>query len=316
MKMKRIVLLLVVVSSFLFCYSQESQTAYNFLRLPVSAHAAALGGDNISIIEDDASLIFSNPALLSSVSDKTIALNYMNYMEGANAASASFSRTAGEKASWAVSGQFLDYGKMKEVDANNRQTGEFSARDIAVSGYFSYMLGKNIAGGITAKFITSYIGDYNSIAMGVDLGVNYYDPEHEWSVSAVAKNLGGQLKAYDDDFERMPLDLQVGVSKRFVGAPFRISATLSDLNHWNYRFINHLSAGIDLLISDQFWIGAGYNFRRADEMKIQSGEEESSHGAGLSFGAGMQLERFSLHVAYGKYHVSSSSILVNASFSI
>ena len=83
MKMKRIVLLLVVVSSFLFCYSQESQTAYNFLRLPVSAHAAALGGDNISIIEDDASLIFSNPALLSSVSDKTIALNYMNYMEGA-----------------------------------------------------------------------------------------------------------------------------------------------------------------------------------------------------------------------------------------
>lgn len=316
MKMKRIVLLLVVVSSFLFCYSQESQTAYNFLRLPVSAHAAALGGDNISIIEDDASLIFSNPALLSSVSDKTIALNYMNYMEGANTASASFSRTAGEKASWAVSGQFLDYGKMKEVDANNRQTGEFSARDIAVSGYFSYMLGKNIAGGITAKFITSYIGDYNSIAMGVDLGVNYYDPEHEWSVSAVAKNLGGQLKAYDDDFERMPLDLQVGVSKRFVGAPFRISATLSDLNHWNYRFINHLSAGIDLLISDQFWIGAGYNFRRADEMKIQSGEEESSHGAGLSFGAGMQLERFSLHVAYGKYHVSSSSILVNASFSI
>ena len=314
--MKRIVLLLVVVSSFLFCYSQESQTAYNFLRLPVSAHAAALGGDNISIIEDDASLIFSNPALLSSVSDKTIALNYMNYMEGANTASASFSRTASEKALWAVSGQFLDYGKMKEVDANNRQTGEFSARDIAVSGYFSYMLGKNIAGGITAKFITSYIGDYNSIAMGVDLGVNYYDPEHEWSVSAVAKNLGGQLKAYDDDFERMPLDLQVGVSKRFVGAPFRISATLSDLNHWNYRFINHLSAGIDLLISDQFWIGAGYNFRRADEMKIQSGDEESSHGAGLSFGAGLQLERFSLHVAYGKYHVSSSSILVNASFSI
>ena len=36
--------------------AQESQTAYNFLRLPESAHAAALGGDNISIIEDDATL--------------------------------------------------------------------------------------------------------------------------------------------------------------------------------------------------------------------------------------------------------------------
>ena len=47
--------------------AQESQTAYNFLRLPVSAHAAALGGDNITIIEDDPSLMFSNPALLSSL---------------------------------------------------------------------------------------------------------------------------------------------------------------------------------------------------------------------------------------------------------
>ena len=44
--------------------AQESQTLYNFLRLPVSAHAAALGGDNTSLIEDDASLTFHNPALL------------------------------------------------------------------------------------------------------------------------------------------------------------------------------------------------------------------------------------------------------------
>ena len=38
--------------------AQVSQNAYNFLRLPVSAHAAALGGDNITIIDDDASLMF------------------------------------------------------------------------------------------------------------------------------------------------------------------------------------------------------------------------------------------------------------------
>ena len=51
----------------LFCVSaisQESQTGYNFLRLPASANAAALGGDNITIIEDDESMIFNNPALL------------------------------------------------------------------------------------------------------------------------------------------------------------------------------------------------------------------------------------------------------------
>lgn len=296
--------------------AQDSRTGYNFLRLPVSAHAAALGGDNISIIEDDESMIFNNPALLSSVSDKTINLNYMNYMSGANTASASFNRIIKERASVAASAQFIDYGKMKETDENKIQTGEFSAKDISIAGYFSYMLTDRLAGGITAKFITSYIGDYNSIAMGVDLGLNYYDPEKEWSVSLVAKNLGGQMKAYDDQYDRMPIDIQLGASKRFAHMPFRISATLVDLNHLDYKFINHLVAGVDIIISPTIWVGAGYNFRRANEMKITETDGESSHGAGLSFGAGINLERFKLNLAYGKYHVSSSSILINLAYSL
>lgn len=296
--------------------AQDSRTGYNFLRLPVSAHAAALGGDNISIIEDDESMIFNNPALLSSVSDKTINLNYMNYMSGSNTASASFNRIIKERASVAASAQFVDYGKMKETDENNIQTGEFSAKDISIAGYFSYMLTDRLAGGITAKFITSYIGDYNSIAMGVDLGLNYYDPEKEWSVSLVAKNLGGQMKAYDDQYDRMPIDIQLGASKRFAHMPFRISATLVDLNHLDYKFINHLVAGVDIIISPTIWVGAGYNFRRANEMKITETDGESSHGAGLSFGAGINLERFKLNLAYGKYHVSSSSILINLAYSL
>jgi hypothetical protein len=314
--MKKILFILLLLCCMTSMKAQESRTAYNFLRLPVSAHAAALGGENITIIEDDPSLMFSNPALLQSVSSRTISLNYMNYMKGANTASASYNWTVKEKATVAVSAQYMDYGKMKEVTADNVQTGEFSAKDIAVGAYLGYDLAKHLAGGIAAKFITSYIGDYNSIAMCVDLGLNYYDPDTEWSVSAVAKNLGGQLKAYDDDFERMPFDLRLGVSKRLQGAPFRLSATLTDLTHWDYKFANHVSAGIEVLLSQTMWIGAGYNFRRADEMGIKSNDTESAHGAGLSFGAGIQLERFKLNVAYGKYHVSSASILVNAAYTL
>lgn len=125
-------------------HAQESQTGYNFLRLPVSAHAAALGGDNVTLIEDDEALIFQNPALLSSVSDKTINLNYMNYMSGVNTASASFNRIIKEKASWAVSAQYMDYGNMKETDANNNILGDFSAKDITIAGYFSYMLSEKL----------------------------------------------------------------------------------------------------------------------------------------------------------------------------
>ena len=316
--MKKVVFFALLTLFVIKTPAQESQTGYNFLRLPTSAHAAALGGSNITLIEDDEALIFQNPALLSSVSDKTINLNYMNYMSGVNIASASFNRIVKEKASWAVSAQYVDYGKMKQTDENNNLMGEFSAKDIAVAGYFSYMLSNRIVGGITAKFITSYIGDYNSIGLGVDLGVNYYDPDHEWSISAVAKNLGGQLKAYQEEFDKMPIDVQLGVSKRFVNTPFRLSATFVGLNDWHQNFKDHIILGADLLLGESIWVGGGYNFRRANEMKIESSEEEkgSSHGAGLSFGGGINLERFHLNVAYGKYHVSSSSIIVNLAYSL
>ena len=310
--MKKVIFCLFFTLISVLTWAQDSQTGYNFLRLPVSAHAAALGSDNISIIEDDPSLMFHNPALLSSVSDKSLNLNYMNYMEGANAASASFSKIVKEKATIGVMAQFLDYGKMKEVDEHNVQTGEFSAKDIALS----YQLGTNIVGGITARLITSYIGDYNAFAMGVDLGVNYYDPEKEWSVSATVKNLGGELDAFEEEYNKLPLDLQIGASKRLIGSPLRLSATLVDMNHLNKKFIHHLVAGADIILSPQIYLAVGYNFRMASEMEIVSNDEErgSSHGAGLSLGGGIQLDRFKLNVAYGKYHVSSHSLLISASF--
>lgn len=314
--MKKAIIVILTLIACQHIVAQESRSAYNFLRLPVSAHAAALGGDNITIIDDDQMLIFSNPALLASVSDKTISLSYMNYMAGTSMAGAAFNRVVKEKASWAASAQYIGYGTMKQTGTDGTQLGEFSAKDIAVAGYFSYMLSERIVGGITAKFVTSYIGSYSSIGMGVDLGLNYYDPDHDWSVSLVGKNLGGQLKAYDDEYDPMPIDIQLGVSKRFAHTPFRVSATLVDLNHWNYKFTNHLVVGIDAALSESIWLGAGYNFRRANEMNIDDADGGGTHGAGLSFGAGLNLQRFKLNIAYGKYHVSSTSLMLNVGYTL
>lgn len=296
-------------------WAQESQTEYNFLRLPVSAHAAALGGDNITIIEDDPALMFSNPALASSVSDKTIGLSYMNYMSGANYMGASYTKALGEKGTIAGGVQYMNYGKMKEYDQNNTQIGTFNASEIAIEGIFSYELAHNLVGGITAKFINSYIGNYSSMAVGVDLGLNWFEPDYQWSVSVVVKNLGGQIKAYEENYGKMPMDVQVGVSKTFAALPVRLSATLVDLTHYDYRFINHLNLGADILLSDNIWVGGGYNFRRADEMTIGTNEDSSAHGAGFSVGGGINLERFKLNLAYGKYHAASSSVLVNLAYS-
>lgn len=314
--MKRSAITTVLLLSALTMSAQESQTAYNFLRLPVSAHVAALGGDNITLDDDDASLLLHNPALAGNVTDRALSLNMMTYMEGAINGSANFVRAAGERGTWGVAAQFMSYGSMKEFNRYGEQTGDFSAKDICISGTFAYALSQKLSGGISAKAVTSYIGQYNSRAMGVDLGLNYFDAERQWSVSAVARNLGGQLKAYEDDFERMPLDLQLGVTKRLIGSPLRLSATLVRLNDWEYGIGHHLVVGADVLLSDQFYIAAGYNALRAKEMKITDDEGSSTHGAGLSIGGGVMLQRMKLHVAYARYHVSASSLLINFSYNL
>ena len=312
--MKKQVFTILLCLAALTLSAQESRTAYNFLRLPVSAHAAALGGENITLTDDDATLVFNNPSLLQNITDRTINLNMMTYMEGTVTASASFARAWGERASWGISGRYMDYGKMKETDIRGEQIGTFGARDVAIGGTVSYGLTNDISGGVTAKLAASYMGQYNSLAVLVDLGLNYRNDENELSISAVAKNLGGQVDAFEDDFERMPLDLQVGISKRLLNSPLRLSMTLSRLNDWEYNFGKHINLGADLLLGEQFYVAAGYNFLRASEMKISSGDGSSAHGAGLSLGGGLQLERLKLHVAYGKYHVSASSLLINISY--
>ncbi len=297
--------------------AQESQEVYSFLRLPVSAHVAAVGGDNVTLTNDDATVIFHNPALITDVSDKSLNVNFMPYMEGSTTASASFVRAYKERASWGVSAQYMSYGEIKETTASNLQTGTFSPKDIALAGSFAYLLSNRISGGITARFISSTIGSYSSAAVAVDLGLNYQDTERGWSVSAVARNLGGQIKAYDEDFERIPLDLLVGVSRQLPNAPLTLHATLSRLNNWDQAFIKHLAVGADIRLGSAIFVSAGYNFRRSSEMKIYEGEDTSaSHGAGLSLGGGIELERFKLSVAYAKYHVSASSLLVNLSYTL
>ncbi len=314
--MKKYVFALLATLLAVAADAQESLTDYNFLRLPVSAHVAALGGDNITIPDDDPTLIFHNPALITGVADKSLNLNYMTYMEGSKTASASFVKAWGEKGTWGVMAQYMDYGTMKEVTADHVVLGDFSSRDIMLGGSVAYLLGKNFAGGISAKIISSSIAGYSSMAVAVDLGLNYYDAQKGLSISLVGRNLGGQVKAYNDDFERLPFDLQLGASKKLGNAPLRFSVTLTQINNWDDGLKNHLVLGADILLSKQIYLSGGYNFRRANEMKISDGEDESSHGAGLSLGGGLSLNRFKLSVAYAKYHVSTHSLLFNATYTL
>ena len=122
--------------------AQGGEYAFNFLRLPYSSHAAALGGDNISLIEDDLTLTMHNPALLANVSDKTINISYMSYMGNCNVGGAAFNKTVGGRSSIAILARYVDYGKFDGYTDDNIYTGTFSAKDMDLAFTYSYLLGE------------------------------------------------------------------------------------------------------------------------------------------------------------------------------
>lgn len=306
--------------------AQDGSTVFNFLRLPYSAHAAALGGNNISLPDDDITLAMHNPALLVNVSDKTLSLGYMTYMSDSKVAGAAFNRMIGKNSVAAVAARYVDYGSFDGYTPDNEHTGSFTAKDIEISLMYSRLLGERWSGGISGKFIHSKYESYTSMALGVDLGVNYYNEDSEFSASLAVRNLGGQVKAFEERHESMPLDVQIGLTKRLSHAPIRFSVTLVNLHKWSKKdfpnadgsedsfgtlFLKHAIFGVDLLIGSNFYASLGYNYRMAEELSA-----EGTKWDGLTAGAGITLKRVKLGLSYSKLHVSSSSLQINASYTL
>ena len=135
--MRKILFFLLVSLWATTIYAQLGDEAYSFLRIPSSTRVSALGGDNISVVECDPSLGFHNPALLGKEMDNMLNLNYMNYISDVNIGSAIYTKAFKEKGAWGVGASFFSYGKIPGYTEENQQTGDLSAKDINIQGFFS-----------------------------------------------------------------------------------------------------------------------------------------------------------------------------------
>ena len=304
---------LTMTLTFSSLLAQEHSTGYEFLRVPVSAHSAALGGNAVSIVEDDATMLFVNPALLSYSSDNSLFFNYTSYISSTNKLTAVFAKQVGERGTIGFGASVLNYGTMTETDANMQTLGEFSANDIDIQGGYTYMLGEKWNGGVQGKVIMSKYGEFNSVAIGVDLGLHYYDSDKGWALGLVGQNLGGQIKALQDTREALPFTLAFGVSKEMENAPLRITLTMPDITHWQKTFSHNLALGLDIFPSRQTWLAISYNPLRSREMR--TGTDDKSHSAGISLGGGINVKNLKIGIGWGKYHVAASSLVANLGYS-
>lgn len=312
--------------------AQDGRTAYNFLNTTVSTHAYGLGGTNISIVDDDINLYEQNPALLGPEVDMQLGLNYMRYLGGSNFAGVRFGKEAGENAAWAAGIQYFGYGSMTAADADGTITGSFNPHDIVFSGAYSHDFSEYVRGGINMKFIYSSYEQYSAFAIASDLGINYYNPDNDLSLSAVAKNLGGQVKRFAEHYDRLPWDIQLGFSKSLHNGPFRLSVTATNLTKWHLPYykredsndpnsslvlkdnfasnlFRHLIFALEYVPSDKFYVGIGYNNKTKTDMATYS----RSFISGFSAAAGLKTSKLRVGVALSQPHVGGTTFMVNFS---
>lgn len=341
MKLQKRILLLGLLGfmSGNLLMAQGGSSVYSFLHLPVSARLNALGGSNVAINEGDASFALCNPALLSPETHETLQLNYAYYMSGVNFASAIYAHNYKDNY-FAASIHYLDYGKMPYADEYGNLTGgTFSARDMLVDLIYARQLGPMFTVGASLKPIYNNYEAYHSFSLGADVGAHFQTRDSTFQMGLTLQNIGWQLKGFyaEEDGqhrERLPLNLQLGLSYRFKHAPLRFSLTLHNLQRWNLGYelsgkqtyvvgskkgitneqwstmrengavmwydmaFRHVVFALDIVPkSEKFYLTLSYNHRRRMELNLK----DQRSLAGFAIGAGVKIKQARVGFAFSQY---------------
>lgn len=294
------------------------QRSFEFLNLPSTARAAALGGVNITSGDQDSQMFLSNPALLDSTFHSHVGLTYQSLVADINYGTITYAHDFQDPGIWALGVQFLDYGEFQGFDASGSPTGTFTGSEFAFTLGYARPLGP-ISMGAGLKISAASIAGFNASLISLDIGGVFRHPQQDFSVAVTFKNVGVVLNDFTETSDsEMPFDVQLGVSFKPQHMPFRFSITGYNLGLLNEdlfdptgrgegqpakpgtvdRIFRHMAIGTEILVSNNFNVRVGYNHLVRQEMRLA----QTSGGAGFSFGFMLRVKRFELAYTRSIYH--------------
>ncbi|KAF2513955.1 type IX secretion system protein PorQ [Flavobacterium foetidum] len=308
------------------------RSIYQFLNLSTSPRQAALGGDIITIYDEDVNQAMSNPALINADMDNHLAMNYGSYYGEASYGTASYAYTYDRHVQTFYAGvSYINYGSFEGYDENGQATSNFTGSEGALTlgyayniPYTDFYIGSNV------KLITSNLESYNSIGGAVDLGFLYLNEKNDLNMALVVRNIGTQFTTYSGIKENLPFEIVAGVSQELEHVPIRWHLSLENLQQWNISFSNpvrgetnidgsksnekvsfvnnalrHVVFGVELFPKKAFNFRLGYNFRRAEELRV----EEQRNFSGVSLGFGLKMNKLKFNYSYSRYTLAANTSL-------
>lgn len=279
-----------VLFTLLLSAGLNAQTTYEFLRTDMNARTAALGGSFVSG-NDDANVLFFNPAGLNLLENDPISFSFMKHLLDINSASLAYSHEFENLGRFGAGIKFINYGTFEGKDEFGGETGSFSANEAAFILGYSNTLEENFYYGVNLKVIYSNIADRNSTALAFDAGLHYEIPSQLINIGVAVLNIGTQLSTYYDTRENLPLDVTVGISKKLEHLPLKLYLDLHKLNEDNADFLKRFQAfsiGAEFTLSKVLRLRFGYENEKRKELKIGS----FAGLAGFNAGLGLQISDY------------------------
>lgn len=294
---------------------------FRVLDVPASARASALGGNYIAVKDNDINLGLFNPALLNAEMGRQAALSYLPYFEGIKIGYASYAHHFDSlRTTFSGTLQYVDYGTFNRTDETGLEQGQFRAGEYVFQIGAGRAIDSLFSIGANAKIITSNLDTYTSTGIALDLGGTYHKPAKGVTVSAVLRNIGYQTSSFTGEREKLPFQVMAGATYKFRHAPFRLGLMLENLQRWDLTYpdaqrdrqvdpttgevivkkttnaekaLLHVVPSAEILLSRNFMIRLGYNFRTRYEMVLAN----RPGAVGLSFGVGLRVSK--VHISYG-----------------
>ena len=155
---------------------------------------------------------------------------------------------------------------------------------------------------------------------------NWHNRHNLFSAGIVIRNAGYQITTYaGESHQKLPFEIQAGISQRLAYAPFRFSLTLrhlekydltheyqtgntpgageSDKSEFFENMMRHVIAGAELIPHKNFYFCGGYNYQRRKELQVDS----KVSTVGLSWGFGINTSLLNIEFGRATYHLAGSS---------
>ena len=268
-----------------------------FLKIPMGARAAALGGA-VTGLSDDATSLFWNPAGITQDHSHSLHVSHIPWMTYFNITAVAYTMNLPQRGTIGIHFRTLGMEKMEiTTELEPGGTGEFfDSQDIEAGVSYAVKLIDQFSIGVTSKFIQQRIWNETATGVAVDIGTLYHIDYRNTAIAMSMRNFGPDLQmsgpdllvfydASEDYANRMlpankkteayplPLIFQFGLTSDVINAPFFHSTIGLERVHFNDND-EQVLIGLENTIAQHFVIRGGY--------RTHSDQASASLGVGLN----------------------------------